>query len=259
MMMAASGSTSTTSLLRQRTLSSSFPFSSRVRTSGRLSFITRKQPVIFCSLPKTQQTTATEHGVESSSTRRREAMLQIAFSAVFQVATAAAVSSPAVALDEFRVYSDDANKYKISIPQDWQVGVGETDGIKSITAFYPEASTSNVSVAITGIGPDFTKLESFGNVDTFAENLVNGLDRSWQRPPGIAAKLIDCKSKNGLYYVEYTLQNPGESRRHIYSATGMAQNGWYNRLYTVTGQFVEDDSDKFGSKIQKAVQSFKLG
>lgn len=40
----------------------------------------------------------------------------------------------------------------------------------------------------------------------------------------------------GLYYIEYTLQNPGESRRHIYSAIGMANNGWYNRLYTVTGQ-----------------------
>ena len=40
----------------------------------------------------------------------------------------------------------------------------------------------------------------------------------------------------GLYYVEYTLQNPGERRRHILSAIGMASNGWYNRLYTVTGQ-----------------------
>jgi hypothetical protein len=40
----------------------------------------------------------------------------------------------------------------------------------------------------------------------------------------------------GLYYVEYTLQNPGERRRHIVSAIGMASNGWYNRLYTVTGQ-----------------------
>lgn len=40
----------------------------------------------------------------------------------------------------------------------------------------------------------------------------------------------------GLYYIDYTLQNPGESRRYIYSAIGMANNGWYNRLYTVTGQ-----------------------
>jgi hypothetical protein len=30
----------------------------------------------------------------------------------------------------------------------------------------------SVSVAITGIGPDFTSLKSFGDVDAFAENLV---------------------------------------------------------------------------------------
>jgi hypothetical protein len=40
----------------------------------------------------------------------------------------------------------------------------------------------------------------------------------------------------GLYYLEYTSQNPGERRRHIVSAIGMAFNGWYNRLYIATGQ-----------------------
>ncbi|XP_057516975.1 psbP domain-containing protein 3, chloroplastic [Amaranthus tricolor] len=216
---------------------------------GSVGIISRKQSVVFCSVSK-------EDGIRSISTKRRQALLQMAFSAVFP-----AVSLPSFAVDEFRVYSDDVNKFKISIPQDWQVGEGESDGFKSITAFYPEeaSSASNVSVAITGIGPDFTRLESFGKVDAFAESLVNGLDRSWQRPPGIAAKLIDCKAANGLYYIEYTLQQPGESLRHIYSAIGMANNGWYNRLYTVTGQFVEDESDKFEFKIEKAVQSFRLG
>jgi len=26
---------------------------------------------------------------------------------------------------------------------------------------------------------------------------VNGLDRSWQKPPGLAAKLIDSRAANG--------------------------------------------------------------
>lgn len=30
-----------------------------------------------------------------------------------------------------------------------------------------------MSVVITGIGPDFTKMESFGKVDEFAETLVS--------------------------------------------------------------------------------------
>ncbi|GAB2222132.1 hypothetical protein Droror1_Dr00013334 [Drosera rotundifolia] len=173
------------------------------------------------------------------------------------------IVSPVQALEEapdgFRIYSDDANKYRIFIPQDWQVGTGDTKGIKSLIAFYPEeASTSNVSVLITGLGPDFTRLESFGKVDDFAETLVSGLDRSWQRPPGVAAKLVDTKSANGLYYIEYTLQKPGESRRHIYTAMGIGNNGWVNRLFTVTGQFLEEESERYNSIIEKAVRSFRL-
>ncbi|CAM8895549.1 unnamed protein product [Rhodiola kirilowii] len=180
----------------------------------------------------------------------------------------------AVAAEDLKVYTDNVNKFKISIPNDWQVGAGEPNGFKSITAFYPEeTSTSNVSVVITGLGADFTRLESFGKVDEFAETLVSGLDRSWQRPPGVTAKLVDCKSSKdnplfllhivdahraGFYYIEYSLMNPGESKKHIYSAIGMASNGWYNRLYTITGQFVEEESEKFGSEIQKAVASFKF-
>ncbi|XP_020696028.1 psbP domain-containing protein 3, chloroplastic isoform X2 [Dendrobium catenatum] len=140
-------------------------------------------------------------------------------------------------LGSFQAYEDENNKFRIFVPEGWSVGAGETNRIKSVTAFYPkEVSNSNVSVTIVGVGPDFTGLGSFGKVDAFAETLVNGLDRSWQRPPGVAAKLINSAAANGLYYIEYTLQNPGERLRHIFSAIGIASNGWYNRLYTVTGQ-----------------------
>ena len=161
----------------------------------------------------------------------------------------------------FRTYEDEANKFSIAIPQDWLIGAGEVSGFKSVTAFYPDqVADSNVSVAITGIGPDFTSLKSFGDVDAFAETLVNGLDRSWKRPPGVAAKLINSRAANGFYYIEYTLQNPGEQRRHIVSAIGMAFNGWYNRLYTVTGQYIDEDGDvdKYRAQIEKCVQSFRF-
>ncbi|XP_062192631.1 psbP domain-containing protein 3, chloroplastic [Phragmites australis] len=195
---------------------------------------------------------------------RREALLGVLLSAAASAAAPALAPADALAdgteLQEgFSTYEDEANKFSITIPQGWLVGAGEASGIKSVTAFYPEqAADSNVSVVITGIGPDFTSLKSFGDVDAFAETLVNGLDRSWQRPPGLAAKLIHSRAANGLYYVEYTLQNPGERRRHILSAIGMAFNGWYNRLYTVTGQYIDDESDKYRPQIEKAVQSFKL-
>lgn len=39
-----------------------------------------------------------------------------------------------------------------------------------------------------------------------------------------------------MYYVEYTVQKPGEAKRHLLSVVGIANNGWINRLYTVTAQ-----------------------
>ncbi|KAG5614397.1 hypothetical protein H5410_014221 [Solanum commersonii] len=113
---------------------------------------------------------------------------------------------------------------------DWQIG----DGVRSLLAFYPpEASNSNVSIVITSLGADFTKLESFRKVDAFAENLVSGLDKSWQRQLGMKAKLINRKASKGLYYIEYTFQNPGESPRHLFS-------------------FVDEEAEKYGAKIQTA-------
>lgn len=194
--------------------------------------------------------------------KRRQILLQIGFAA-FSFPPIGFVSNALAEIDlpkDFRPYTDDVNKFKIMIPQDWQVGSGEPNGFKSVTAFYPDdqTSSSNVSVAITGIGPDFTRMESFGKVDEFADTLVSGLDRSWQRPPGVKAKLVDCKSSKGFYYIEYTLQKPGESRKHLFTAIGMAFNGWYNRLYTVTGQFDDEEEERYGPKIQKAVASFKF-
>uniref|UniRef100_A0A6N2LD14 PsbP C-terminal domain-containing protein n=1 Tax=Salix viminalis TaxID=40686 RepID=A0A6N2LD14_SALVM len=194
-----------------------------------------------------------------AGTKRREALFNMVLTAfTFPAIASTALAATGVA-EDLRIYTDDVNKFKISIPQGWQVGAGEPSGYKSVTAFYPEeVPNSSVSVVITGLGPDFTRLESFGKVDAFAETLVGGLDRSWQRPPGVAAKLIDSKASNGLYYIEYTLQNPGESRRHLLSALGVAFNGWYNRLYTVQGLFVDEESEKFGTDIRKAVSSFRL-
>nr|GME07112.1 PsbP domain-containing protein 3, chloroplastic [Ipomoea batatas] len=199
--------------------------------------------------------------IEQSLSKRRELLLQagiVAFS--LSAFPSVAFGADNVAVKESpRVYSDDVNKFKILIPADWEVGTGEGDGVRSLIAFYPqEASNSNVSIVITSLGADFTRLESFGKVDEFAENLVSGLDRSWKRPPGVAAKLIDSKSANGLYYIDYTLQNPGQSLRHLFTVLGIANNGFYNRLYTITGQFVDEEAEKYGAEVEKAVASFRL-
>nr|AKM76625.1 photosystem II reaction center PsbP family protein [Melianthus villosus] len=214
---------------------------------------------VVCCKNEEQDTNPCSSVQQHLGYERRRFMFEVPFMACSFPAIVSAALAENDLPDGFRTYIDDVNKFKILIPQDWQVGTGEPNGFKSISAFYPEEDTaSNVSIAITGLGPDFTRMESFGKVDEFAESLVGGLDRSWQRPPGVAAKLIDCKSSKGLYFINYSLQNPGESCRYLFSAIGMASNGWYNRLYTVTGQYTEDVSEKYGSKIQKAVGSFRF-
>jgi hypothetical protein len=196
---------------------------------------------------------------EGLTVNRRQLILYTATTAIAAPSTVSNALALNDVSEDFSIYTDDENKFKIEIPQEWQIGTGESAGFKSLTAFYPkEESNSNVSVVITGVGPDFTKMESFGKVEEFADTLVSGLDRSWKKPPGVAAKLLDCKSSKGFYFIEYTLQNPGESRKHLYSAIGMLTNGWYNRLYTVTGQYGDEETDKYASKVQKAVRSFKF-
>jgi len=197
---------------------------------------------------------------ELSRNGRRQAICQIAalFSAIPCTVSVARAAETELQ-EDYELYKDETDKFSLLVPRDWIKGEGKTDGQRAVTAFYPESGiVSNVNVIITGLSADYTRMESFGTVDAFAETLVNSLDRSWKRPPGQAAKLLNAKSKNGLYYIEYSLQKPGESKIHLLSAIGMAMNGWYNRLYTVTGQYLEDDADKYGSKIEKSISSFKL-
>ena len=57
---------------------------------------------------------------------------------------------------------------------------GGASGDRRALAWYPAADVStNVSLIITNVGPDFTKLGSFGTAQGFGENLV----ASMVRPP----------------------------------------------------------------------------
>ncbi|KAL5097942.1 hypothetical protein RYX36_002269 [Vicia faba] len=126
---------------------------------------------------------------------------------------------------------------------EWQSGTGESAGFKSLTAFYPkEQSNSNGIIRFSLNHLFLHQLQTATLVDW---------TEAGKKPPGVAAKLIDCKSSKGFYFIEYTLQSPGESRKHLYSAIGMLTNGWYNRLYTVTGQYGDEETDKYASIIQK--------
>lgn len=214
----------------------------------------------LCSLPACPPPPPCRLGVENDHIRRRQVAGHLLSLLAF-----AAIPAPARGLDspervlEYQLYSDEMDKYSLLIPPDWTRGKGKATAERNVTAFFPNNDTStNVNVVITGLGADYTSLGSFGTADSFAENLVNSLDRSWKKPPGQAAKLITSESKNGFYYVEYTVQRPGEKKRCLLSVVGIRFNGWYNRLYTVTGQFWEEDRDKYRTVLEKVVDSFKF-
>nr|GEU70217.1 PsbP domain-containing protein 3, chloroplastic isoform X1 [Tanacetum cinerariifolium] len=162
------------------------------------------QNVVFCKTNQEDQDLSLTIGDQSLKFQRRDLLLHSVLGSLSLAAIVPLAFAEEVVPEGYRIYTDDVNKFKITIPQDWLVGGGEGNGFKSVTAFYPsEASTSNVSLVITGLGADYTKLESFGKVDSFAETLVSGLDRSWQRPPGVSAKLIDSKSSKVEIEVQF--------------------------------------------------------
>ncbi|KAJ9517382.1 hypothetical protein QJQ45_016759 [Haematococcus lacustris] len=195
------------------------------------------------------------------------------------------------------VYDDPEERFSVLVPDGWESGLGEISNSRRTVVFYPRGvppAEVNVSVVITNVSVEFTRLGSFGNVATFAGNLVNSLDRSFllrqrQTPspdqPIQVAKLVDYNETRGQYLVEYTVQKLPEPARHLYSAVALGNNGSetdngihtvvtfgltphltpclthtslrYNRLYTLTAQCGEEQVAQWGPLLRQIVASFK--
>lgn len=184
--------------------------------------------------------------------------------------------SSAIAGSAFEMYTDDIDKYSLSIPAGWTGGVGSASGsvgTRRVVAFLPPGGNgeTNVNIVATNTAADFTKMGSFGSAYDFGFRLVGSLDRSWvgKKPKflggtgkgdagGQISKLIDAKESGGMYYIEYTVTLPGEFDRHLLSVVGLQFDGTYNRLYTVTAQADEADFKDLKSTLTSVVNSFKL-
>ncbi|CAI5461586.1 unnamed protein product [Closterium sp. Yama58-4] len=155
---------------------------------------------------------------------------------------------------EFVTFDNPKEKYTFQVPAGWVQSEG-TAGVRKVVAFHPPDRTdANVTILITPLAADFTSLGSFGTVEAFAETLVNTLDRSWQPSPGQKAVLLGAKSANDNYLVEYTLQKPSEPCIHLLSAVATGQNVWYNNLFTLTGQYPEDEAATFKPTVDKCAK-----
>jgi len=178
-------------------------------------------------------------------------------------------------------YEDTVDHFSIQVPAGWQSAQGNltpppygaTVGSRRALAFYPtgrDVNEVNISVVITNVSVEFTKLGSFGNAAQFATNLVNSLDRSYllrnlkpgDEPPQVA-KLVDYEDRGSgsQYYIDYTIARPvaNTPTRHLLSTVQIGNNGTYNRLYTVTAQCNDTEMAQLRPVLTEALKSFSTG
>ncbi|KAG2495459.1 hypothetical protein HYH03_006404 [Edaphochlamys debaryana] len=176
-------------------------------------------------------------------------------------------------------YTDPRDGFSLAIPAGWVYGETTLPGNSSFSgatgerrtlAWFPEGANPrdvNVTLTITNVSVEFTKMGSFGTPYTFASNLVNSQDRSYLlTAPGWArgkedvqiAKLIDATDLGNKYFVEYTVQKPPEQARHLYTVLGLGYNGVYNRLFTVTAQTLEADRGKYDATLKAIAKSLTV-
>lgn len=170
-------------------------------------------------------------------------------------------------------YKDKSDEFSLSVPASWVAGEGAAAGGKGYTgasgvrrtlAWYPEGDLdTNLTLVITNVGADFTRLGSFGDAEQFGGTLVSQMDRSylnrsWNKPktPPQEAKLIEAKARNNMYFIEYTVKKPAQEQKHLLSAVALGFNGRYNRLYTVTGQCKESELSQYKGTLQSVLQTF---
>ncbi|MEW5316020.1 MAG: hypothetical protein WDW38_007412 [Sanguina aurantia] len=188
--------------------------------------------------------------------------------------TTAAVATGSSSL---ATYTDTADRFTLEVPSDWQQGEGVLGGNSSFSgasggrrtiAWFPSDGDGNtsLSIVITNVSVEFTKLGSFGSAYQLGTNLVNIQDKSnLLRQPKWARKkediiqialLVDAKESRDMYQIEYTVRKEEEAQRHLYSVLALAPNGRYNRLYTVTAQCLEQDLPTLKPVLSAMLASF---
>ncbi|PRW58834.1 psbP domain-containing chloroplastic [Chlorella sorokiniana] len=199
---------------------------------------------------------------------------------------AAAVAAPAAAPSSF-TFTDEEDKFSITVPAGWEQGIGaigeagtltsqqsrfsNAAGLRRVVAFVPPGKPE-VSVAITiqYIAPDFTAMGSFGTATDFATGVVNKMDNSyilrlpeWRRAregPVQVAKLLDAREvQRGAkqYVFSYSLAKEGEPARTVFQSVAIGNTGRYNKLFTLNATCTAADLEQYGPVLKGIVDSFR--
>jgi len=201
----------------------------------------------------------------------------IILSTLSAVTLLSATPSKAGAADEAAApagpYTDPRDNYKIQLPEGWSLsegtnapGTGPTATRRTVAWYEPGNPSTYITVVCTNVGADYTSLGSFGNAQTFGENLVGSMDQSflarapkWAKgnQPHQEAKLLKALENDKAYNIEYTIKRSDEDQRHLLSTVAIGYNGRYTRLYTLTAVSSEENFAKEKATLQKIVDSFQ--
>jgi hypothetical protein len=111
---------------------------------------------------------------------------------------------------EYKQFSNERYHTKLMYPSSWVQKKAELSGSRLLDAFVdPTDADTSASVAITPIPGDFTRLTSFGDL------------QSYLLPKGDGVTLISDSTKGNAYTVEYVISEPDAPTRHIKTIFGL--------------------------------------
>lgn len=116
-------------------------------------------------------------------------------------------------------YINERYKTSFDYPKDWIVSEGKLSGDRKIEAFTdPTDADTSVSIVITGIPADYTKLGSFGGgKETIRDYLV---------PKNVegnvcTSEVLNENVRGDIYTVEYTVACESYEKKHLTSVFGL--------------------------------------
>ena len=214
-------------------------------------------------------------------------------------ARAAAAESKEAGAPELVPFKEPGTGFRLDVPAGWDSGEAAFPGSPPGALWSwvnPEDPEATVTVVVKPISVEFTKMGSFGDVDTWADNVIAAMDNSWQyqrarkraeagggrweEPPEFSeAKLVKAgPGPGGMYAAEYTVRAggaPAAAAKRVSVASGLslraakagaptprAPDGRVlpsgNLLFTVTGSCPKGRSAALLRLLQRSVNSFRM-
>mmetsp|Transcript_26954 Transcript_26954/g.53769 ORF Transcript_26954/g.53769 Transcript_26954/m.53769 type:complete len:251 (+) Transcript_26954:57-809(+) len=157
------------------------------------------------------------------------------------------------------LYKSPALGFTVLYPSDWERTTQTLSDRRTIELFVPpNIPGTSFFASVTPVRDDYTALSSFGSLDQFGQAGV--LPKGSLQGTGVNSTMVSSAAANNNYYYTYTVSQPGEPERRLYSVFSLmptAQDAAGMNLVSITGQCFEDDVARTGGTLEAIIASFK--